>query len=179
MGLIIDWEKKNSIKYRKYIKSNLVDGIEKFYYYHPKRVTVENITFRNFPNIHIGNNSLINCNFKDCQQVFLTAKCNHATCKFNNFKKLICTGKSLRYCEFINGETSDNALVEIEDCEIFVPDFKNIKLFGDAYLVHGHGISRVAYYKLTDVSCERSDSEIFHRDEENFFDFACEFTEDI
>ena len=170
--LVIDWNLKRSYGVRTYIKRRIIDGVEEIHFVNPKRGYVESIRFRNFPQIHIAQNQIIQCGFEDCDKIYLTDNCGHGYCRFKNIKELHCTGKSLMYCHFEDIQCDRAALIEMNDCRLMGCTFWNIRLTDEALLVYGHGVSRVSGCKLDDVTTTREDGELFYRDDWSVWPFV-------
>lgn len=174
--LFIDWNKKRSYGFRKYIRRQLVDGVEEIHFVNPKRGYVEGLCFRNFPQLHIKQNQMLQCAFENCGEIFLTTDCGHAWCRFENIKVLYCTSSFLTNSQFENIQCDSAALIEMHKCRMSGCTFRNIHLKNDALLVYGHGSSYISRCKLIDVVTERKDGEFFCRNERSLWPFVDEDT---
>lgn len=174
--LIIDWNQKRSYGVRTYIKQKIINGVEEIRFVNPKRGYVEHIRFRNFPQLHISQNQVIQCGFEDCGEIYLTSDCGHGSCRFKNIKALHCTGKFLMYCDFEDIRCTGIALIEMHKCRMSGCTFRNIRLEDEALLVSGHGASYISSCQLVDVTTERKDGEFFYRDEWSLWPFVDEDT---
>lgn len=160
--IVLDWNKRNTIRMKKQVQIRSIDGVEEIHYCNPKRKMVENITFRIFPNLHIETTQMIGCSFEDCGEVYLvTYDIGHGFCRFNNIKLLVCNAEFLKYCEFSDIECANTTLVELNNCYCSSCTFENIKLFDNAYLVHGTGRTRGYGFKLNNMTSEREDKLFF------------------
>ena len=171
---IIDWNLKESYGVRKYFKRRNVDGQEQIHFSNPKRGYVEHIQFRNFPQLHIAENQVIQCVFEDCGEIYITSDFGPGFCRFRNIKALHCTSKFLKCCEFENIQCSGTALVEIHKCRMSECAFKNISLQDETLLVYGHGFLCVSGYKLDGVTTERKDGKLFYGNERSWRPFVIE-----
>ena len=176
--LIIDWNQKRSYGVRTYIKQKIVNGVEEIHFVNPKRGYVENIRFKNFPQLHIAQNQVIQCGFEDCGEIYLTSDCGHGDCRFKNIRSLHCAGKFLMYCDFEDSQCDSASFVEIHKCRMSGCTFKNIQLKNDSFLVYGYGTSYISGCSLENVTVTRKDGEMFHRNEEHFWPFVEEDTKE-
>lgn len=174
--LIIDWNRKRSYGFKKYIRLQLVDGVEQIHFANPKRGYVEGYCFRNFPQLHIKQNQMLHCAFENCDEIFLTTDCGHAWCRFENIKALHCTGSFLTNCQFENIQCDSGALIELNKCRLSDCLFQNIHLLNETLLIYGEGSSYVIRSELVDVVTEREDGTLFYRKKVSFWPFVDEDT---
>ena len=159
--IVLDWNKRKTYRMRKYIKTYTVDGTEEIHYCNPKRILSENITFRNFTNLHIEKNQMVGCRFENCGKIYLTAsEHGHGFCVFRNIKILFCSSKFLLYCNFIECECSDNALIELNKCYLGNCRFEHIRLIGGVYLIRGAGNSWGYGCKFHDITPRYEDQQL-------------------
>ena len=160
--LFIDWNKKRSHGFRKYIREQLVDGVEEIHFVYPERGYVEGICFRNFPQLHITENQMLQCDFENCGDIFLTTDYGHANCRFENIKFLRCSGDFLTHCQFENMQCAGTALIELnKKCILTNCLFKNIDLMNEAWLVYGYDSSFTVRCEMHNVATDRKDGEFF------------------
>ncbi len=160
--MILDWKKPNSIAMRKYIQTRIVDNAEEIHYCNPKRIPVEFLTFRNFPQLHINSNQMLDCNFENCEIIYFSNDhYGHCGCRFRNVKKLFCSSKFLKRCEFSDVECENTALIELNNCYCSSCKFENIRLLGETYLINGNGHSWGYGIRLNNITYERQDRQLF------------------
>ena len=163
--LFIDWNKKRSYGMRKYIRHQIVDGVEQIHFVDPGRGYVEGICFRNFPQLYIAQNQMLQCAFENCGEIYLTAEYGHAYCRFENIKYLYCSGNFLTRSQFENMQCESAALIELnKNCLLSSCLFQNIQLLNDAWLVYGRSSSWTSRCEMLNVTTDRKDGEFFYCD---------------
>lgn len=162
MALILDWARKpKTTSMRKYVKTIIVDGREELHYKNPVANVSECITFRNFPQLHIEKDQMLDCTFENCGTIYFSAPYPHAFCTFRNIKALFCRGEELFNCHFNSNECTEGALVSLYNCRMKSCHFDNIKLSSGALLVEGKGRSRISYCRFNNVIAEEPSEKWF------------------
>lgn len=162
MNIILDWNKPNTIRMKKYIQVRTVAGGEEIHYHNSPKIPVEFITFRNFPQLHIESNQMLDCTFENCGNIYLSNdKYGHSRCTFRNIKALFCSCKFLTHCIFTEIECLSIALIELSNCYLGACSFENIRLLGDTYLVHSSEPAWGYSFKLRNIASGLGDKQLF------------------